>query len=90
MASPRPSRNHVATIFMAGDSTVETYAAVRLRIDSWRWEDVTFVIRAGKCLPVTAADVRARLQRCATLTNDDAAAEDRLTTEHFDSEPLCI
>jgi glucose-6-phosphate 1-dehydrogenase len=40
---------------VAGDSTVETYAAVRLHVDSWRWEDVTFVIRAGKCLPVTAA-----------------------------------
>ena len=35
-------------------STVETYAAVRLEIDSWRWEGVPFSIRAGKCLPVTA------------------------------------
>jgi glucose-6-phosphate 1-dehydrogenase len=48
---------------VAGDSTVETYAAVRLRIDSWRWEDVTFVIRAGKCLPVTAAEALVEFRR---------------------------
>jgi glucose-6-phosphate 1-dehydrogenase len=48
---------------VAGDSTVETYAAVRLHIDSWRWEDVTFVIRAGKCLPVTAAEALVEFRR---------------------------
>jgi len=44
-------------------STVETYAAVRLEIDSWRWEGVPFSIRAGKCLPVTATEVVVRLKR---------------------------
>jgi glucose-6-phosphate 1-dehydrogenase len=44
-------------------STVETYAAVRLEIDSWRWEGVPFYIRAGKCLPVTATEVIVRLKR---------------------------
>ncbi|MFI8460233.1 glucose-6-phosphate dehydrogenase [Kitasatospora sp. NPDC085464] len=39
-------------------STVETFAAVRLASDSWRWADVPIVIRAGKCLPVTATEVR--------------------------------
>ena len=48
---------------VAGDSTVETFAAVRLHIDSWRWEDVTFVIRAGKCLPVTAAEALVEFRR---------------------------
>ena len=38
---------------VAADSQVETFAAVRLRIDSWRWQGVPFYIRAGKCLPVT-------------------------------------
>ncbi len=38
-------------------SHVETYAAVRLRIDSWRWSGVPFYLRAGKCLPVTATEV---------------------------------
>ncbi|MGH8300274.1 MAG: glucose-6-phosphate dehydrogenase, partial [Steroidobacteraceae bacterium] len=36
------------------DSKVETYAAMRLQIDSWRWSGVPFYLRAGKCLPVTA------------------------------------
>ena len=41
-------------------STVETYAAVRLAADSWRWADVPILIRAGKCLPVTATEVTVR------------------------------
>ncbi|MFE8604490.1 glucose-6-phosphate dehydrogenase [Archangium violaceum] len=38
-------------------SRVETFAAVRLFIDSWRWADVPFYIRSGKCLPATATEV---------------------------------
>ncbi len=45
------------------DSRVETFAAVRLHIDSWRWEDVPFFIRAGKCLPVTRTEVLVTLKR---------------------------
>jgi glucose-6-phosphate 1-dehydrogenase len=45
------------------DSTVETFAAVRLHIDSWRWEGVPFFIRAGKCMPVTATEVWVTLKR---------------------------
>jgi glucose-6-phosphate 1-dehydrogenase len=41
------------------DSTTETFAAVRVDIDSWRWKGVPFYIRAGKCLPVTATEVLA-------------------------------
>jgi glucose-6-phosphate 1-dehydrogenase len=48
---------------VAPDSQVETYAAVRLRIDSWRWDGVPFFIRAGKCLPTTATEVLVRLKR---------------------------
>ncbi len=39
------------------DSAVETFAAVRFRIQSWRWQGVPFLIRAGKCLPVTCTEV---------------------------------
>ena len=39
------------------DSQVETFAAVRLEIDSWRWAGVPFFIRAGKSLPLTATEV---------------------------------
>jgi glucose-6-phosphate 1-dehydrogenase len=48
---------------VARDSTVETYVALRLRIDTWRWGGVPFLIRAGKCLPVTATDVVVELKR---------------------------
>ena len=42
---------------VAADSTVETFAALRLEIDTWRWAGVPFLIRAGKRLPTTAAEV---------------------------------
>jgi glucose-6-phosphate 1-dehydrogenase len=45
------------------NSTVETFAAVRLEIDSWRWAGVPFFIRAGKCLPVTATEVLVKLRQ---------------------------
>jgi glucose-6-phosphate 1-dehydrogenase len=48
---------------VAPDSQVETFAAVKLEIDSWRWQGVPFYIRAGKLLPVTCAEVVVRL-RC--------------------------
>ena len=44
---------------------METFAAVRLEIDSWRWAGVPFLIRAGKCLPVTATEVLVQLKRPA-------------------------
>jgi len=52
---------------VAADSAVETFVALRLQIDSWRWQDVPFYIRAGKCLPVTCTEVVARLRRPPTL-----------------------
>jgi glucose-6-phosphate 1-dehydrogenase len=48
---------------VSSDSDVETYAAVRVFIDSWRWNGVPFFIRAGKELPVTATEVMAKLRR---------------------------
>src|SRR5207249_10833007 len=48
---------------VAAGSTVETFAAVRLEIDSWRWAGVPFVIRAGKKLPITATEVVVRFAR---------------------------
>ena len=43
------------------DSVTETFAAIRLTINSWRWQGVPFFIRAGKCLPVTYTEVVVRL-----------------------------
>ena len=48
---------------VAPDSAVETFGAVRLEIDSWRWEGVPFCIRAGKCLPTTTTEVTVELRR---------------------------
>ncbi|HET6433662.1 glucose-6-phosphate dehydrogenase [Dyella sp.] len=42
---------------VAKDSNVETFAALRLHIDTWRWAGVPFYIRAGKSLPVTATEI---------------------------------
>jgi glucose-6-phosphate 1-dehydrogenase len=50
---------------VARDSTVETFAAARLHIDSPRWEGVPFFIRAGKCLPTTLSEVLVMLKRPA-------------------------
>jgi glucose-6-phosphate 1-dehydrogenase len=47
---------------VAKKSDVETFAAVRLSIDSWRWAGVPFYLRAGKCLPVTATEVLVELK----------------------------
>jgi glucose-6-phosphate 1-dehydrogenase len=48
---------------VAPDSGVETYAAVRFEVDSWRWAGVPFLIRAGKCLKRTVTEVLVKLKR---------------------------
>jgi glucose-6-phosphate 1-dehydrogenase len=52
---------------VAAHSQVETFAALRLAVDSWRWQGVPFYIRAGKTLPVTCTEVVARLRRPPAL-----------------------
>jgi len=52
---------------VAPDSTRETFAALRLEIDSWRWAGVPFYIRAGKCLPTTCTEVVVRLNRAPKM-----------------------
>jgi glucose-6-phosphate 1-dehydrogenase len=48
---------------VAPDSTTETYAALRLEIDNWRWAGVPWVIRTGKLLPITQTEVRLVFKR---------------------------
>ncbi len=48
---------------VAPDSHVETYVAVQLYIDTWRWAGVPFYIRAGKCLPVNSTTVTVQFKR---------------------------
>jgi len=52
---------------VALDSRVETFAALKLYIDSWRWRGVPFYIRAGKCLAVTCSEVLIRLRQPPTM-----------------------
>ena len=48
---------------VAKDSNVETYAALKLEIDTWRWAGVPFYIRAGKRLPITSTEVMVTMKR---------------------------
>jgi glucose-6-phosphate 1-dehydrogenase len=52
---------------VVSDSLVETFAAVQLEVDSWRWKRVPFYIRAGKCLPATCAEIVVRLRQPPTM-----------------------
>jgi glucose-6-phosphate 1-dehydrogenase len=53
------------------DSQIETYVALKVCINSWRWKGVPFYIRAGKALPVTATEVVARLRQPPAIFSFD-------------------
>jgi glucose-6-phosphate 1-dehydrogenase len=48
---------------VAPDSNVETYVALKLFVDNWRWSGVPFFVRTGKCLPLSASEVRVQFRR---------------------------
>jgi glucose-6-phosphate 1-dehydrogenase len=60
------------------DSKTETFAALRLEIDSWRWKRVPFYIRAGKNLPVTATEVLGRFRKPPSVVPDSALSQNHL------------
>jgi len=60
------------------DSNVETYAALRIEIDSWRWKDVPFYIRAGKNLPVTCTEVFARFRKPPTVMKESVVSHNHM------------
>jgi glucose-6-phosphate 1-dehydrogenase len=60
---------------VASDSDVETFCALRLFIDSWRWAGVPWFLRAGKCLATTAAEVLVELKPPPQRLFDDSAPE---------------
>lgn len=57
---------------VAKRSDVETYCALRLHIDSWRWDGVPWYLRSGKCLPVTATEILVELKPPPQKLFDDA------------------
>lgn len=63
---------------VASDSKTETFAALRLEINSWRWQGVPIYIRAGKCLPVTCTEVLVRLRRPPQLFPGTASVPNHL------------
>ena len=63
---------------VAADSTTETFAALRLDVDSWRWKGVPFFIRAGKNLPTTCTEVIARFHRTPIEFSDSALSQNYL------------
>ena len=52
---------------VAADSQIETFAAMRLEVDSWRWRGVPFYLRAGKNLPITCTEILVRLRKPPTM-----------------------
>ena len=60
---------------VAPDSQVETFAAMRLSIDTWRWAGVPFFLRAGKCLPITCTEVLVKLRPPPTVVFDREALD---------------
>jgi glucose-6-phosphate 1-dehydrogenase len=63
---------------VAKDSKTETFAALHLEINSWRWKGVPFFIRAGKCLPVTSTEILAKFRKPPTLIPDRILTENHL------------
>jgi glucose-6-phosphate 1-dehydrogenase len=63
---------------VAPDSKMETFAALRLEIESWRWKGVPFYIRAGKNLPVTCTEVLARFRKPPSVVREDALSRNHL------------
>jgi glucose-6-phosphate 1-dehydrogenase len=60
-------RGYLEEAGVAKNSRTETFAALRLEVNSWRWKGVPFYIRAGKCLPVTATEIIARFRKPPTV-----------------------
>jgi glucose-6-phosphate 1-dehydrogenase len=63
---------------VAKDSKTETFAVLRLEINSWRWKGVPFYIRAGKSLPVTATEIVGKFRKPPTLVPESALTENHL------------
>jgi glucose-6-phosphate 1-dehydrogenase len=63
---------------VAKDSETETFAALHLEINSWRWKGVPFFIRAGKNLPVTCTEILAKFRKPPTILPDSILTENHL------------
>jgi glucose-6-phosphate 1-dehydrogenase len=72
---------------VAAGSQVETYAALRLQLDSPRWKGVPFFIRTGKCLPVTCTEVLVKFKALAHRAFDDSPSDAGTSYVRFRLDP---
>jgi glucose-6-phosphate 1-dehydrogenase len=72
---------------VANDSDVETYCALRLHVDSWRWGGVPWYLRSGKCLPVGACEVVVRFEPPPQNLFADSAPNDEANFLRFHLQP---
>src|SRR6266581_4571245 len=63
---------------VAKDSQTETFAGLKLQVNSWRWKGVPFYIRAGKCLPTTCTEIVGKFRKPPTLVPDSLIVENHL------------
>jgi len=71
-------RGYLAEEGVSPDSQVETFVALKLQVNSWRWQGVPFYIRAGKCLPATGTEIVCRLRQPPTVIPADVLASNYL------------
>ena len=67
---------------VAPESNTETFAALKLSIDNWRWADVPFYIRTGKCLPAKRTDITIQFKKAPFMLFRDTTVE-KLTTNRL-------
>ena len=63
---------------VAGGSRTETFAALKLEVNSWRWQGVPFYIRAGKQMPVTCTEILVRLRRPPDVYHADSLEQNHI------------
>lgn len=63
---------------VAKNSQTETFAAMQLEVNSWRWKGVPFFIRAGKCMPMTCTEILGKFRKPPTLIPDSILKENHL------------
>jgi glucose-6-phosphate 1-dehydrogenase len=71
-------RGYLSEPGVAKDSKMETFASLRVEVDSWRWKGVPFYIRAGKNLPVTCTEVMAKFRYPPTVIPSSKLTQNHL------------
>ena len=87
-------RGYLSEPGVSPGSTTETFFALRLQIDSWRWQGVPFYVRGGKCLPMTRVEVAVKLRRPPAIVEGMSLPRNhlrfRLTPEFVIALGACI